>query len=46
MRQALLDSTHGKLLIKLGMSGDIDFCSQVGLYGFVPIYSKGIIKVK
>lgn len=42
--QALLDSTHGRRLIGLGMKRDIDFCGRVGIYDLVPRYSGGVIK--
>ncbi|HHT9119485.1 MAG TPA: 2-phosphosulfolactate phosphatase [Candidatus Hypogeohydataceae bacterium YC41] len=46
LRQALLDSTHSQLLIKLGMEKDIDFCAQVGIHNFIPFYLKGTIRLK
>ena len=42
-RQALLDSTHGRRLIGLGMKRDVDFCGRVGVYDLVPRYSKGAV---
>lgn len=38
IRQALLDSEHGKRLLELGFGGDIDFCADVGRYETIPRY--------
>lgn len=44
--QALLDSQHGKHLIELGMREDLNFCARVGLYRFIPRFSKGVITLE
>jgi 2-phosphosulfolactate phosphatase len=46
LSQALLDSTHGQSLLKLGMEKDIDFCAQVGVYNLLPWFSNGVIRLR
>ncbi len=41
IRRALLDSTHGKRLLGLGLKDDISSCSRVGGYRTIPRYVRG-----
>lgn len=42
IRQALLDSVHGKRLLELGFRDDVYFCAEVGRYNnIVPRYVRG-----
>ncbi|MEK7368431.1 MAG: 2-phosphosulfolactate phosphatase [Planctomycetota bacterium] len=41
IRQALLDSSHGKRLLELGFKDDIDFCAGVGKYEIIPRHVRG-----
>lgn len=45
-RQALLDSTPGQRLIGLGMKRDVDFCGQVGVYPYIPRFTRGVIRLR
>ena len=44
--QALLDSTHGRRLIELGMKRDVDFCGRVGIYSCIPRFARGGIRLR
>ncbi|MBN1632804.1 MAG: 2-phosphosulfolactate phosphatase [Ignavibacteria bacterium] len=39
-------SEHGKFLISLGFEKDLEICSRINTYPFLPIFSKDIIKLK
>ncbi len=41
VRQALLDSNHGKRLLGLGFKDDIRLCAAVGKYNIIPRYVRG-----
>ena len=40
------NSEHGKYLVSLGFTNDLEICSKVDSYPILPIYSKGVIKLK
>lgn len=46
LHQALLHSTRGQLLLKLGVEKDFDFYVRVGLYPIIPRFSDGVIKLE
>lgn len=42
----LKKSEHGKYLMSLGFEKDLEFCSKVDSYSFIPLFTKGVIKLK
>lgn len=43
--QMLKHSFHGKYLMSLGLSKDLNFCAKVDSYDIVPVYNEGIVRL-
>ena len=39
-------SEHGKFLVSVGFEKDLEFCSKLDSYPFLPLFTKGVIKLK
>lgn len=44
--EMLKNSEHGKYLSSLGFEKDLEFCSNVDSYPYLPMFAKGVIKMK